>query len=74
MSKNLRGIRKKIVLGTGTVICICVIIYLTTGLFQSEAQKDSEDRQIATVGRRDISASVRATGIIKPMVGAEVRG
>ena len=35
--------------------------------------EQAPNRPIATVTRRNISSSVLATGIIKPMVGAEVR-
>jgi len=38
-----------------------------------DAQKNGSSMQTVTVKRRDISSSVLATGIIKPMVGAEVR-
>ncbi|NOY60728.1 MAG: efflux RND transporter periplasmic adaptor subunit [Calditrichaeota bacterium] len=38
-----------------------------------DTQKNGGSIQTATVTRRDISSSVLATGIIKPMVGAEVR-
>jgi len=37
------------------------------------AQKNGGSIQTVTVSRRDMSSSVLATGIIKPMVGAEVR-
>ena len=38
-----------------------------------DAQKDGNNIQTVKVSRRDISTSVLATGIVKPMVGAEVR-
>src|SRR5258708_2946203 len=33
----------------------------------------SRDAQLARVSRRDMGTAVKATGIIKPMVGAEVK-
>jgi len=38
-----------------------------------DAQKNANSIQTVTVTRRNMSSSVLATGIIKPMVGAEVR-
>lgn len=50
-----------------------VIFGLLTGFFDSTEKKSDGNWQVVDVTLRDISSSVRATGIIKPMVGAEVR-
>ena len=34
---------------------------------------EQEEQEIHTVGRRDISATVMAMGVVRPMVGAEVK-
>lgn len=48
----------------------------TAYLIRSKAAAPAEvraDREIVSVGRRDIGTAVKATGVIRPMVGAEVR-
>ena len=55
-------------------ILTIVLAILLAGCGKSgNTQKNGNSMQIVTVTRRDISSSVLATGIIKPMVGAEVR-
>ena len=55
-------------------ISAVMLIVLITGCSKSgDAQKNGSSVQTVTVKRRDIISSVLATGIIKPMVGAEVR-
>ena len=51
-----------------------VLMSMVTGCGKSgDAQKNGSSVQTVMVKRRDISSSVLATGIVKPMVGAEVR-
>jgi macrolide-specific efflux system membrane fusion protein len=54
-----------------------LIIVVAGLLVQCSGAEDgahgASDARTAVVTRRDISSSVRATGIVKPMVGAEVR-
>lgn len=50
-----------------------VSLFWIGGCNAPENEAASGQAREATVTRRDISASVRATGIIKPMTGAEVR-
>jgi len=54
-------------------IIIIIILVVIGNSFLSEKKNRSANYQTATVTRRDIGSSVLATGIIKPMVGAEVR-
>jgi len=55
-------------------IAAVVLLSMVTGCGKSgDAQKNGSSVQTVTVKRRDISSSVLATGIVKPMVGAEVR-
>jgi len=55
-------------------IVAVVLMSMVMGCSKSgDAQKNGRSIQTVTVSRRDMSSSVLATGIIKPMVGAEVR-
>ena len=55
-------------------ILAAILAIIVAGCDNSDnSQKNSDSKQIVTVKRRDISSNVLATGIIKPMVGAEVR-
>lgn len=64
--------KKKWYIIIGSVITI-VILYFIVNSFFSNTNEKSDNYQTAVVTRRDIGSSVIATGIIKPMVGAEVR-
>lgn len=56
------------------VILAALIGWLLLGIpVGNSSEPDAGGWLEATVARRDISSSIRATGIIKPMVGAEVR-
>ena len=41
--------------------------------YRTGAEQGAGDYQLVEAARRDMGASVLATGVIKPMVGAEVR-
>lgn len=64
--------KKKWYLILGGIITV-VMLYLIVISFFSNTNEKSDSFQTAIVTRRDIGSSVLATGIIKPMVGAEVR-
>jgi RND family efflux transporter MFP subunit len=49
------------------------ILGWSTGFLKRSEKDRGEEAATAVVTRRDIGASVRATGIIKPKIGAEVR-
>jgi macrolide-specific efflux system membrane fusion protein len=64
--------RKFVLAGAG--IAILVAVAVAWGRVAANRTTDpSRDAQIARVSRRDIGTAVKATGIIKPMVGAEVK-
>ena len=56
----------------GTFLLVVLIIIFVYSILP-EAKEKSEHYQTTIVTRSDIGSSVLATGIIKPMVGAEVR-
>lgn len=63
---------KKIYIGAGVLVVLIVLVLLGGSLFKNNDDSSSA-LKTAVVTRRDIGSSVLATGIIKPMVGAEVR-
>lgn len=64
--------KKKWYIIFGSLITIVVLYFIVSSFFL-KANEKSDNYQTAVVTRRDIGSSVLATGIIKPMVGAEVR-
>lgn len=64
--------KKKWYLIFGSIIAV-VILYFIVSSFFSNSNEKTNNYTTAVVTRRDIGSSVLATGIIKPMVGAEVR-
>lgn len=64
--------KKKWYLIFGSIIAV-VILYFIVSSFFSDSNEKTNNYTTAAVTRRDIGSSVLATGIIKPMVGAEVR-
>jgi len=65
-------VKKKWYLIFGSIIAV-VILYFIVSSFFSNSNEKTNNYTTAVVTRRDIGSSVLATGIIKPMVGAEVR-
>jgi len=65
-------VKKKWYLIFGSIIAV-VILYFIVSSFFSDSNEKTNNYTTAVVTRRDIGSSVLATGIIKPMVGAEVR-
>lgn len=64
--------KKKWYLILGGIITVVMLYFIVISFFSNTNEK-SDSFQTAVVTRRDIGSSVLATGIIKPMVGAEVR-
>jgi len=62
--------KKKLMIFTSIVFLITLLVGCNKS---GDTQNNGNDIQIISVTRRNISSSVLATGIIKPMVGAEVR-
>ena len=65
-------IKKVVWIGLGLAAAAALLGW-STGFFRGSKNDHREEFETAVVTRRDIGASVRATGIIKPKVGAEVR-
>lgn len=64
--------KKKLYIIIGSLITI-VILYFIVNSFFSNTNEKADNFKTDVVTRRNIGSSVLATGIIKPMVGAEVR-
>lgn len=64
--------KKKWYIIFGSLITIVVLYFIVNSFFSNTNEK-SDNFKSAVVTRRDIGSSVLSTGIIKPMVGAEVR-
>ena len=60
-------------IGISGIAAFILAIGIAGGLSCKSNQKNPSSRQTAIVARQDIGSTVLATGIIKPMVGAEVR-
>lgn len=50
-----------------------VLVLAARRLLESRSTRDTPDVELVRVTRRDVGPVVKATGVIKPMVGAEVR-
>ena len=64
--------KKKWYVIIGLILLVGAVTLVTTMVFRNSNNKTS-GQQTAQVERRDIGSTVLATGIIKPMVGAEVK-
>ncbi len=64
--------KKKWYIIIGSIITVVILFFIVSPFFSNTNEKD-ENYKTVFVTRRDIGSSVLATGIIKPMVGAEVR-
>ncbi|MGD9487026.1 MAG: efflux RND transporter periplasmic adaptor subunit [Calditrichaceae bacterium] len=64
---------KKLYVTAAVIIILIALFGILSGQFGSGDDNDISDLKTSTVSRRDIGSTVLATGIIKPMVGAEVR-
>ncbi len=65
--------RKKGYYVAAAVVAAVAVVVMMAGSFLGEEQNKYRDYRTVSVSRRDISATVLATGIIKPKVGAEVK-
>ncbi len=64
--------KKKWYLIFGSIIAVVILYFIVSSFFSNSNEKINK-YTTAVVTKRDIGSSVLATGIIKPMVGAEVR-
>jgi RND family efflux transporter MFP subunit len=64
---------KKFLLATAVLVIVTVAFIVIARVSANQANEPSRGVEAVRVMRRDISSVVKATGVIKPMVGAEVR-
>ncbi len=57
-------------IGLAVVVVLGVLGWL---ILRPSGEGEQEEQEIHAVGRRDISATVMAMGVVRPMVGAEVK-
>ncbi len=55
------------------ILMAVILVFVVVYSISPGTKEESSQHQITIVARQDIGSSVLATGIIKPMVGAEVR-
>jgi len=64
---------KTILLAAAALVAVAVAFMVITRVSAKQAAEPSETAEVVRVTRREIGSVVKATGVIKPMVGAEVR-
>jgi len=64
--------KKKVFIAITIILVIGLVVLITSSVLRKN-KNNSSAFTTATVTRRDIGSTVLATGIIKPMVGAEVK-
>src|SRR5262252_6967032 len=64
---------KKFLLAAAVLIAVAVAFVVITRVSAKQTDEASQTGEVVRATRRDIGSFVKATGVIKPMVGAEVR-
>jgi RND family efflux transporter MFP subunit len=64
---------KKLIIGVTVIAVLAVAAMVWARTVGKSGDDPYRDAQIVRVTRRDISTAVKATGVVKPMIGAEVR-
>lgn len=64
---------KTFLLAVAALLAVLVAFMVITRVSAKQTGEPSQSAAVARVMRRDIASVVKATGVIKPMVGAEVR-
>lgn len=64
---------KKLLLVAVGLVAVAVAFIVISRVSAKQADGPSQGVEVVRVTRRDIGSVVKATGVIKPMVGAEVR-
>jgi macrolide-specific efflux system membrane fusion protein len=64
---------KKFLLAVAALVAVAVVLMVISRVSAKQADEPSQGAEVVPVMRRDIGSAVKATGVIKPMVGAEVR-
>lgn len=69
----MRNSMKKFLLAAAALVAVAVAFKVITRVSAKQADEASQAADVVRVTRRDIAVVVKSTGVIKPMVGAEVR-
>jgi hypothetical protein len=64
---------KRVLFAAAALTAVAVVFLVISRVSAKQADKASKGAEAVGVMRRDIATVVKATGVIKPMVGAEVR-
>ena len=64
---------KKFLLAAAAMVAVAVAFIFITRVSANHSGEPSQTVEVVRVTRREIGSVVKATGVIKPMVGAEVR-
>lgn len=64
---------KKFLLAAAAVAVVAIAFMVITRVSAKQTDEASQTAEVVRAARRDIGSVVKATGVIKPMVGAEVR-
>src|SRR5262250_3232914 len=64
---------KKLAISITVVGVVAVTVAFVRRAGDKRSYKDVRNRQVVKVTRRDIASVVKSTGVIRPMIGAEVR-
>jgi len=64
---------KKLLFTAAALVAVAVVFMVITKVSAKQAGEPSQTADVVRVTRREIGSVVKATGVIEPMVGAEVR-
>lgn len=73
MIRELDGLLMKVFLRVAGILAAVLLAVLVPRFLEKRANRDPAGVEVVRVTRRDVGPVVKATGVIKPMVGAEVR-
>jgi RND family efflux transporter MFP subunit len=64
---------KKFFLSVAALLAIALAFAVIVRVSAKQAENDPQTAEVVRIARRDVGSVVKAVGVIKPMVGAEVR-
>ena len=64
---------RKLVVACVVIGVVAISVAFVRRATEKRHQEDARNTQVVRVTRRDMVSAVKATGVIKPMIGAEVR-
>ena len=70
---SVEGSMKKLVWAVAVIVVVASVSVLLVRVLAKRSSNDPPGADVIRVVRRDVGPVVKATGVIKPMVGAEVR-